>query len=106
MCGICVYIDDKRPAPEHSIRAMCDRILHRGPDSEGITVSDGVALGMRRLNIIDLEGGRQPIFNEDGSMAIVFNGEIYNFQELRRELVKKGHRFKTSSDTEVILHLY
>jgi asparagine synthase (glutamine-hydrolysing) len=106
MCGICVYIDDHHEVTEASVRLLCDRIIHRGPDSEGITVLDGVGLGMRRLNIIDLEGGRQPIFNEDGSMAVVFNGEIYNFQELRRELVKKGHRFKTSSDTEVILHLY
>ncbi len=85
---------------------MCDRIIHRGPNSEGIAVGDGVGLGMRRLNIIDLEGGRQPIFNEDDTMAIVFNGEIYNFQELRRELLQQGHRFKTASDTEVILHLY
>ncbi|MGO8899579.1 MAG: asparagine synthase (glutamine-hydrolyzing) [Isosphaeraceae bacterium] len=106
MCGICVYIDDQRDVTEPSVRLLCDRIIHRGPDSEGITVFDGVGLGMRRLNIIDLEGGRQPIFNEDGSIAIVFNGEIYNFQELRRDLVNKGHRFKTSSDTEVILHLY
>jgi asparagine synthase (glutamine-hydrolysing) len=106
MCGICVYIDDHREVTEASVRLLCDRIIHRGPDSEGITVMGGVGLGMRRLNIIDLEGGRQPMFNEDGSMAVVFNGEIYNFQELRRELVKKGHRFKTSSDTEVILHLY
>jgi len=106
MCGICVYINDQRDVTESSVRLLCDRIIHRGPDSEGITVLDGVGLGMRRLKIIDLEGGGQPIFNEDGSMAIVFNGEIYNFQDLRRELVNKGHRFKTASDTEVILHLY
>jgi hypothetical protein len=85
---------------------MGRRIVHRGSDSEGVTVCGSVGLGMRRLNIIDLEGGRQPIFNEDHSMAIVFNGEIYNDRERRQDLPKRGHRFTTALDTEVILHLY
>lgn len=85
---------------------MCRVIEYRGPDEEGIWDSEKVALGMRRLSIIDLAGGQQPIFNEDRSVATVFNGEIYNFQTLRAELLSAGHRFSTSSDTEVIVHLY
>jgi asparagine synthase (glutamine-hydrolysing) len=85
---------------------MCDAIQHRGPDDEGIHVSGPVGLGMRRLSIIDLAGGHQPITNETGLISIVFNGEIYNYRELRRELLDRGHVFKTSSDTEAILHLY
>ena len=87
MCGIAGIIRwDGRPVLEHEIRAMCGAMVHRGPDDEGIYLGDGVALGMRRLSIIDLEGGHQPISNEDGSVWIVFNGEIYNYRELRREL--------------------
>jgi asparagine synthase (glutamine-hydrolysing) len=85
---------------------MCDQIVYRGPDDEGIYVADGAGLGMRRLSIIDLAGGHQPVFNEDRSAWIVFNGEIYNFPELRPELEKRGHRFYTKTDTEVIIHLY
>ena len=85
---------------------MCSAIVHRGPDDEGVYLGDGVALGMRRLSIIDLEGGHQPIANEDGSVWIVFNGEIYNYRELRRELERRGHVFQTDSDTETIVHLY
>lgn len=85
---------------------MCDRIRHRGPDDEGIWEDGPVGLGMRRLSIIDLAGGRQPIANEDGSKVIVFNGEIYNYRELRHGLVQRGHRFATGGDTETILHLY
>jgi asparagine synthase (glutamine-hydrolysing) len=85
---------------------MCDRIIHRGPDDEGILVQDGAGLGMRRLSVIDLSGGHQPVFNEDRSAWIVYNGEIYNFPELRPELEKRGHRFYTKCDTEVIIHLY
>jgi asparagine synthase (glutamine-hydrolysing) len=85
---------------------MCDVIRHRGPDDEGFLLKDGVALGMRRLSIIDLAGGAQPISGEDGSITIVFNGEIYSFQELRNELEKRGHTFKTHSDTEAIVHAY
>lgn len=85
---------------------MCERIVHRGPDEEGMDTRDGVALGMRRLSIIDLSGGSQPIFNEDGTIRTVFNGEIYNFRELRKELEARGHTFSTRSDTEVIVHGY
>ena len=85
---------------------MCEAIRHRGPDDEGAYVDRNVGLGMRRLSIIDLAGGRQPIFNEDQSKVIVFNGEIYNYRELRRGLIAQGHGFATQGDTEVILHLY
>jgi asparagine synthase (glutamine-hydrolysing) len=85
---------------------MCGAIVHRGPDEEGVYIGDGVAIGMRRLSIIDLEGGHQPISNEDGTVWIVFNGEIYNYRELRRDLERNGHRFRTDSDTETIVHLY
>src|SRR3989442_948825 len=107
MCGIAGIIRwDGRPGVEQDIRAMCRMMVHRGPDEEGIYVGDGVALGMRRLSIIDLAGGQQPVFNEDGSVCIVFNGEIYNYQELRRQLERAGHTFRTASDTETIVHLY
>jgi len=89
-----------------TIHRMCQTIIHRGPDDEGVYVKDGVGLGMRRLSIIDLSGGRQPIHNEDKTVWVVFNGEIYNFRELRRELERGGHRFYTNTDTEVIVHLY
>jgi asparagine synthase (glutamine-hydrolysing) len=85
---------------------MCERLVHRGPDSDGTFRDGGVALAMRRLSIIDLEGGDQPIANEDGSVAVVQNGEIYNYRELRGELERRGHRFATHSDTEVLVHLY
>ena len=85
---------------------MCDKIIHRGPDEEGYYVADNVSLGMRRLSIIDLSTGSQPIFNEDESIVVVFNGEIYNFKELREDLERKGHYFSTNSDTEVIVHAY
>src|SRR2546423_1465633 len=85
---------------------MCAAIRHRGPDDAGVHVEGGIGLGMRRLSTIDLAGGRQPIFNEDRSKVIVFNGEIYNYRELRRGLVARGHRFTTQGDTETILHLY
>ena len=112
MCGIAGFIDYwERRAIEPVIRKrllkrMNDVIRHRGPDDEGFFLKDGVALGMRRLSIIDLAGGAQPISGEDGSVTIVFNGEIYNFQELRPELEKRGHTFKTHSDTETIVHAY
>jgi len=85
---------------------MTDSIIHRGPDGEGSLVTPDAMLGARRLAVIDVEGGDQPIFNEDGSVAVVFNGEVYNFAELRRDLEKRGHRFTTQSDTECIVHLY
>ena len=107
MCGIAGIVRwDGQPVYESEIRAMCGVMAHRGPDDEGVYVGDGVAIGMRRLSIIDLGGGDQPISNEDGTIWIVFNGEIYNYQELRRDLERRGHVFKTHSDTETIVHLY
>lgn len=108
MCGICgvLNFDREDHVLESDIRCMCKVITHRGPDDEGIFVKKNIGIGMRRLSIIDLSTGRQPISNEDGTIWIVFNGEIYNHQEIRQELIKKGHRFKTKSDTESILHAY
>ena len=108
MCGIAgiVAFAGAVSPDENLIRAMCDTIVHRGPDDEGIDVRDDVALGMRRLAIIDLPGGKQPVFNEDHTVRTVFNGEIYNFRELRAQLEKSGHQFSTSSDTEVLVHGY
>jgi asparagine synthase (glutamine-hydrolysing) len=108
MCGIVgiAHRDPLQPASDRVVRTMCDAIRHRGPDDEGLFVSGPVGLGMRRLSIIDLSGGHQPISNEDGKLTIVFNGEIYNYRDIRRELISRGHQFKTNSDTETILHLY
>src|SRR5436190_9041851 len=108
MCGIAGFVGMQIPCDEAArrVRAMCDAIAHRGPDSDGYHIADGVALGMRRLSIIDVSGGQQPISNEDGSITVVFNGEIYNHRSLRRELEASGHRFRTRSDTEVLVHLY
>src|SRR5438067_9088972 len=107
MCGIAGIIRwDGRPVLEDEIRGMCGVMTHRGPDEEGVYLGGHVALGMRRLSIIDLEGGQQPVFNEDGTICVVFNGEIYNYRELRRQLERRGHRFRTESDTETIVHLY
>jgi asparagine synthase (glutamine-hydrolysing) len=108
MCGICGIVGPpgSGEADPEKIRHMCRTILHRGPDDEGIHVHGPVGLGMRRLSIIDLVGGHQPIHNEDRSIWIVFNGEIYNFPELHERLLKRGHQFYTHSDTEVIVHLY
>jgi len=107
MCGIAGIVRwDGRSVLEPEVRAMCAAMVHRGPDDEGIYVGDGVALGMRRLSIIDLDSGHQPVSNEDGSVRVVFNGEIYNYRELRRELQGRGHTLRTASDTETIVHLY
>ena len=108
MCGIAGFIDVERSRDnaEQLIDSMCRVIRHRGPDDQGVWVGDGVALGMRRLSIIDLAGGHQPIFNEDESILVVFNGEIYNYQELKEELRARGHLFRTNSDTETIVHAY
>ena len=103
MCGI-VGFTGNREDKESVIRGMAELIKHRGPDGEGYFCADGIALGHRRLSIIDLEGGAQPLYNEDGTLALVFNGEIYNFEGLREELLAKGHTFKTRSDSEVLLH--
>ena len=108
MCGIAGIVSATRESniTEALVREMCNRIIHRGPDDEGILVEDGAGLGMRRLSIIDLSGGHQPVFNEARSAWIVYNGEIYNFPELRAELLSRGHSFYTKTDTEVIIHLY
>ena len=108
MCGIVGVVnrDPSRPVTPDLVRALCGAIRHRGPDDEGVHVQGAVGLGMRRLSIIDLGGGHQPIYNEDRSAVIVYNGEVYNYAELRRELVARGHVFATHSDTETILHLY
>ncbi|MDA8232960.1 MAG: asparagine synthase (glutamine-hydrolyzing) [Magnetospirillum sp.] len=104
MCGICGFTGahDRR-----LLQRMADAIVHRGPDDAGYWEGEGISLAMRRLSIVDLDGGQQPVFNEDGTIAVVFNGEIYNHPELREELQKKGHRFRTHhSDTEVLVHAY
>ncbi len=106
MCGIAGYLLREGNATAELVRAMCNEIVHRGPDDEGVHVDAGCGIGMRRLSIIDLSTGHQPIPNEDHSVWIVFNGEIYNYQELRKGLIGKGHRFQTNSDTETIVHLY
>jgi asparagine synthase (glutamine-hydrolysing) len=113
MCGIAGFIDlwDTKNVRAREERArilenMCEVIRHRGPDDSGSSLKDGVALGMRRLSIIDLAGGHQPISGEDGSATIVFNGEIYNFRELQSQLESRGHVFHTRSDTEAIVHAY
>lgn len=104
MCGIVGLVTKKEK--ENTIRLMNDRIKHRGPDGAGYFIDGDVALGHRRLSIIDLSTGDQPMFNEDGSVVTVYNGEIYNYQELKEELVALGHDFKTKSDTEVLVHGY
>ena len=105
MCGFVGYINKEKDKKDN-IKKMADLIAHRGPDSEGYYTDDNIALGFRRLSIIDLNGGSQPIYNSDKTKAIVFNGEIYNYQKLRKELEKKGYKFQTKTDTEVILHGY
>jgi asparagine synthase (glutamine-hydrolysing) len=108
MCGICgVYLSENGWDMHPSIvKNMCDTITHRGPDDEGFYCNDHVFLGSRRLSIIDLENGNQPMSNEDQSIWLVFNGEIYNYPELRERLIQKGHAIRTHSDTEVIIHAY
>jgi asparagine synthase (glutamine-hydrolysing) len=108
MCGIAgIAIFNGAPAPTYEqLQAMCDTLVHRGPDEAGMDIRQGVALGMRRLAIIDIDGGSQPVFNEDHTIRTVYNGEIYNYRELRRELEKKGHVFRSNTDTEVIVHAY
>src|SRR5215470_18583334 len=113
MCGIAGFVESpwiRSPFALDTARAlahrMCDAIRHRGPDDEGMLVEPGVALAMRRLSIIDVATGHQPISNENGRISVVFNGEIYNFRELRRLLQAAGHRFSTATDTEVIVHAY
>jgi asparagine synthase (glutamine-hydrolysing) len=110
MCGITGWIkldeNDASPNSQAVLHSMCERIVHRGPDSEGIWTDDRVALGMRRLSIIDLKTGDQPVFNEVRSVIAMQNGELYNYREVRADLEKSGHRFTTRTDTEIIPHLY
>jgi len=108
MCGITGYLcrDPGRPVPDEILRRMTGVVAHRGPDGDGYFRADGVGLGHRRLSIIDLATGDQPMFNDDRTLVVVHNGEIYNYVELREELEKRGHRFRTQSDTETILRAY
>src|ERR1700723_3848706 len=106
MCGIAGYLLRNGGAREDVVRTMCGQIRHRGPDDDGVYIDGGCGIGMRRLSIIDLSTGHQPISNEDGSVWVVFNGEIYNYQELRQNLIAQGHTFRTNSDTETLIHLY
>lgn len=108
MCGICGILgsEKEKTIQQADLQRMVRPILHRGPDDEGFYINDNLGFGFRRLSIIDLHNGHQPLSNEDGTIWIVFNGEIYNFQELRSELMEKGHVFKTNTDTETIVHLY
>src|SRR6516165_3617761 len=108
MCGICgiVNFNVTEAVDPYIIQQMTSAQAHRGPDDCGYFVGDNVGLGHRRLSIIDLSGGKQPIFNEDGSIVVVFNGEIYNYADLTEDLVSRGHQFRTRSDTETIVHAY
>ncbi|MEP6945884.1 MAG: asparagine synthase (glutamine-hydrolyzing) [Acidobacteriota bacterium] len=111
MCGITGWINLKQStspngSDEAVLHGMCETIVHRGPNSEGIWIDKGVALGMRRLSVIDLKTGDQPVFSEDKTVIVMMNGELYNYREVRAELEKKGHKFVTKSDTEILPHLY
>jgi len=108
MCGITGIVDmrGERPIDESLLRAMNGVIGHRGPDGDGFHFEPGVGFGHRRLSIIDLEGGKQPLYNEDHTVVVTYNGEIFNFMEVERELLQRGHTFRTRSDTEVIVHAW
>src|SRR6266566_12028 len=108
MCGIAGILrpDGVSEGDRAAVKRMATSLTHRGPDDEGFWSGKEAAVGMRRLAILDLPGGHQPLSNEDESIWVVFNGEIYNFQELRRELIGQGHHFNTNSDTETLVHLY
>src|ERR1039457_1104100 len=108
MCGIAGIFEfgEKAHVDSGVLRRMCDVIAHRGPDDDGFFTQGRIGLGMRRLSIVDLSTGHQPISDEDGSITVVFNGEIYNHRSLREELITRGHRYRTQSDTETIVHLY
>src|SRR5579885_579944 len=106
MCGICGIASTRAPVDEERLRRMAQVLHHRGPDSQGLHVAGGVGIAARRLAIIDLTGGDQPIANEDGTVVVVQNGEIYNYRELMHELERSGHRFRTRCDTEVLVHGY
>jgi asparagine synthase (glutamine-hydrolysing) len=106
MCGIAGTLTTEGPAEPELVQRMCRAMVHRGPDSRGLYAGDGVALGVQRLAVIDLAGGDQPIYNEDGSVVVVVNGEVYNYRELSDELRRAGHRLRSAADGEVIVHLY
>src|SRR5919198_6381148 len=108
MCGIVGIVDirGRRPVERAVLQVMNESQHHRGPDEGGLHLAPGIGLGHRRLSIIDLATGQQPLFNEDGSVVVVYNGEIYNYQELIPELTRLGHTFRTRSDTEVIVHAW
>ena len=106
MCGITGILNHQGQVHRDQIEIMTSSLSHRGPDGEGLWIKGNVALGHRRLAIIDLATGQQPLCNEDQTVWVTFNGEIYNYLDLRKELIQKGHRFKTQSDTEVIVHAY
>jgi len=107
MCGIAgIFTPDPKGNELKKVMMMCDTIVHRGPDEDGIFFGKYISMGMRRLSIIDVEGGHQPLYNEAGNLVLIFNGEVYNYIELKKELENNGHKFQTNSDAEVILHLY
>src|SRR6516165_1960746 len=107
MCGIAGLLSlSGKPVSQEEVQLMCDAMAHRGPNDDGYYAGPEAVLGMRRLSIIDIEGGHQPVHNEDRTIWVVFNGEIYNFKSLRVALERQGHRFYTDTDTEVIVHLY
>ena len=107
MCGFVGFVDKMEQAEKRKVvKGMADLIIHRGPDQDDYFVDDDMALGFRRLSIIDLDGGGQPIYNEDKTKVLVYNGEIYNYQVLREDLIAKGHLFSTKTDSEVLLHGY
>src|SRR3989440_7024281 len=108
MCGIAGMIDlvDRRPTPPGVLRAMAAAVVHRGPDEDGFLERPGLGLASRRLSIVGLADGRQPIFNEDRTISVVFNGELFDYPEMRADLMSRGHVFRTHADTELIPHLY
>ena len=108
MCGISGIVDlrERREVDVTLLSAMNSALSHRGPDGDGFHVEPGAGLGHRRLSIIDLEGGRQPLYNEDESVVVTYNGEIFNFREVEVELLARGHHFRTRCDTEVIVHAW
>jgi asparagine synthase (glutamine-hydrolysing) len=106
MCGICGIATARGVVDRDRLRRMSETLIHRGPDAEGMHVDGGIGLAARRLSIIDLAGGDQPIGNEDGSIVVVQNGEIYNYRELTHELRRRGHSFSTACDTEIHAHGY
>ena len=106
MCGIAGVVNYKEKPDQHIVKEMNRIMRHRGPDGEGLFVDQNIVLGHVRLSIIDVEGSKQPLSNENGFVWVTFNGEIYNYKELRKELLAKGHQFKTQGDTETLVHLY